>query len=441
MKYELDRGIVDDKTIKLGLGSNTVLRDDEFLFVIVEDPKDPIWSTYACLTRLLSHLPVGWEQHIFLSKAPEKVLKGRRKLNDKSEAWWNLVDDKKGGLKPAGKLGKNKPTSLFRSLAERCSFDNPERFTSRAARRTGISKMGKANVNQHLINQKARHNDTSTNKLYNDPHESSLASAAVALHYDVNEEKSSLSSIDMKEDFVSKKKSGFESLVENDLVLQEPASVPGSTLPVAPVLPTPVVSAPVVLEAAIVPAPVAPVSVQTQAPPPSGWYYQHPPPPADCQTVPVHPGYQQPVPPVYHQAAPPPNAYHPPPQQALTGPAYGYQYAPMPTAPPSYPSYGYPPPPPPTYPPPGPPVYAPPQPHAYPPTYHPGPVQHAPHHTYPPAPVQAPPAYHPHPSQYSAPQPTMPWPTPSEVPSHPPHPQQAPQAPPPIFYQHPPHGN
>jgi hypothetical protein len=425
MKYELDRGIVDDKMIQLGLGSNTVLRDDEFLFVIVEDPKDPIWSTYACLTRLMIHLPIGWQHHIFLSKAPEKILKGRRKLNDSSEAWWNLVDDKKGGLKPAGKLGKNKPTTLFRSLAERCKFDNPERFTSRAARRSGISQMGKAGVNQHLINQKARHSDTSTNKLYNDPHESSLADAAVALHYNDNEDKSSFSTIDVKEDFVRKKKSGFESLVQNDLVLPTPASVSSTTLSIAPVL-LPTFVAPVVLEPTVVPAPVAPVPVQTHAPPGPGWYYQPP--------QPTNTGYHQ-------EAAPQPHAYHPPPPQVPTGPAYGYQYAPAPTAQPPYPSYGYPPAPSHTYPPSGPPVYAPPPPQAYPPTYHPGPVHHAPHHTYPPAPVQAPPAYHPHPSQYPAPQSNMPWPTPSAVPSHPPHPQQAPQPPPPMYYQHPPHGN
>jgi hypothetical protein len=420
MKYELDRGIVDDKTMKLSLGSNTVLRDDDFLFVIVEDPKDPIWSTFACLTRLLSHLPAGWQQHIFLSKAPEKVLKGRRKMNDKSEAWWNLIDDKKGGLKPAGKLGKNKPTVLFRTLAERCKFDKPERFTSRAARRTGISKMGKANVNQHLINQKARHSDTSTNKLYNDPHESSLACAAVALHYDGNEENSSYSTIDVKDNFVTQKKTGFESLVENDLVLQAPASVPTATHPVVPVLSTPVVPTPGVLEPPLLPMPI------TQAPPASGWYY--------------------------HQAAPAPSAYHPTPQQAPPGPSYGYQYAPIPTAPPSqyvpiptappsYPSYGVGHPPPHMYPPSGAPVYTHPPSQAYPATYHQGPVQHPPpNYTYPPAPGPVPPVYHPNPSQYLAPQPIIAWQPTSQVSSHPPHPQQTPHAPPTMYYQQPPHG-
>ena len=186
MKYELERGLVDDKTLQLGLGAHRTLRDDEFVFVVVEDPKDPIWSSYA---RLLKHLPLPWKYHtICVNKAPQKVLKIRRRNNDFTEAWWDLVNDTKGGMKPAGKLGKNKPTTLFRDLAERCGFNNPQRFTSRAARRSGISQMGKANVNQHIINQKARHSDTSTNKLYNDPHETSLADAAVALHYHGNDD-------------------------------------------------------------------------------------------------------------------------------------------------------------------------------------------------------------------------------------------------------------
>jgi hypothetical protein len=99
------------------------------------------------------------------------------------QAHWDPVKDNKSGLKAAGKLGKNKPTEMFRALAHQCGFANAERFTSRSARRTGISLLGKSGVNQHVINQKARHSDTSTNALYNDPHESSLADAAVALHY------------------------------------------------------------------------------------------------------------------------------------------------------------------------------------------------------------------------------------------------------------------
>jgi hypothetical protein len=80
-------------------------------------------------------------------------------------------------------FGKNKPTEMFRALAHQFGFANAERFTSCSARRTGISLLGKSGANQHVINQKARHSDTSTNALYNNPHESLLADAAVALHY------------------------------------------------------------------------------------------------------------------------------------------------------------------------------------------------------------------------------------------------------------------
>jgi hypothetical protein len=181
--YEL-LGTNADKMRKLGLGSKTSLRIDPMLFVIVEDPNDPVWSTFACFHRIVDqHLPPGYQGHLFSKHAPEKVLRLRRKAGDLTEAHWDPVKDNKSGLKAAGKLGKNKPTEMFRALAHQCGFANAERFTSRSARRTGISLLGKSGVNQHVINQKARHSDTSTNALYNDPHESSLADAAVALHY------------------------------------------------------------------------------------------------------------------------------------------------------------------------------------------------------------------------------------------------------------------
>jgi hypothetical protein len=47
-------------------------------------------------------------------------------------------------------------------------------------------------VNQHIINLKAHHVDTSTNKLYNNPHETSRAAAATVLHYQGNNKGPSL---------------------------------------------------------------------------------------------------------------------------------------------------------------------------------------------------------------------------------------------------------
>jgi hypothetical protein len=40
-----------DKVKKLGLGSNTSLREEEFLYAIVEDPNDSVWSTFACTAQ------------------------------------------------------------------------------------------------------------------------------------------------------------------------------------------------------------------------------------------------------------------------------------------------------------------------------------------------------------------------------------------------------
>jgi hypothetical protein len=71
-----------DKVKKLGLGSNTSLREEEFLYAIVEDPNDPVWSTFACLDRHFQQFPDGHQGHIWVSRAPEKVLAKRRKKGD-----------------------------------------------------------------------------------------------------------------------------------------------------------------------------------------------------------------------------------------------------------------------------------------------------------------------------------------------------------------------
>ncbi len=93
------------------------------------------------------------------------------------------MSDNKSGVKAKEKLGKNKPTKMFRALAQRCGFTQAERFTSRSARCTGISMMAKSGVSQHILNQKARHSDMATNALYFDPHKLALADASIALHY------------------------------------------------------------------------------------------------------------------------------------------------------------------------------------------------------------------------------------------------------------------
>jgi hypothetical protein len=169
---------------KLGLGSNTELHSNPKLFTIYEDPNDPEWSTFACFHRIITqHCPADYKSHIFCKHAPEKVLKERCKVGDATEAHWDPVGDNKSGVKAAGKLGKNKPTKMFWSLAHPCAFANPDSFTARSACCTGITLMCKSGVNQHLMNAKARHSDTATNALYCDPHSDEYAEAAVALHY------------------------------------------------------------------------------------------------------------------------------------------------------------------------------------------------------------------------------------------------------------------
>jgi hypothetical protein len=46
-----------DKVKKLGLGSNTSLREEEFLCAIVKDPNDYNWSAFAFLDRHVRKFP------------------------------------------------------------------------------------------------------------------------------------------------------------------------------------------------------------------------------------------------------------------------------------------------------------------------------------------------------------------------------------------------
>ncbi len=71
-KYEL-LGTNADKMRKLALGSKTSFKFDAMLYVIVEDPNDPVWLTYACLHRIVTqHLPPGYTGHLFASALPIK---------------------------------------------------------------------------------------------------------------------------------------------------------------------------------------------------------------------------------------------------------------------------------------------------------------------------------------------------------------------------------
>jgi hypothetical protein len=168
-----------DKTSKLGLGSNnTSLREDEWLFVIVHDPNDEEFSAYSLLHKYIStHLPPGYTEHVFLHKAPMKVIKERRLLRNMSEANWTTGPH---GV-PKGKMGKNAPSEKFKAMAFRCNFEKPDTFTGRGARRTGITQLAKTQ-DPATVNLKSRHKSFQMNHLYQDPCDETKGNLMLAFH-------------------------------------------------------------------------------------------------------------------------------------------------------------------------------------------------------------------------------------------------------------------
>ncbi len=71
---------------KLALGSETSFKFDPILYVIVEDPNNPVWLTYACLHRIVTqHLPPGYTGHLFASALPIKscVIVAKQEISQK----------------------------------------------------------------------------------------------------------------------------------------------------------------------------------------------------------------------------------------------------------------------------------------------------------------------------------------------------------------------
>ena len=135
-----------DKSKKL-TSRNPYIRKSNGLHCIIDDPFDK-WSTYKCLDWYLDvYLAPGWEGELFLRSAKKPTLDKRRKEGnfyyaDDKQVQRNYTD--KNGMQFSvvgshGKIGKNHIVDIFKGLAERCGFVNPERFTGRAARRCGIS--------------------------------------------------------------------------------------------------------------------------------------------------------------------------------------------------------------------------------------------------------------------------------------------------------------
>ena len=165
--------------------------------MIVEDHEDE-WSTYKLLRMYIAraHYP-GWTGLLFMRKCPAKYLK-KRQSNVNAEAIKNKVATytaHQGDCSPRskgkmagtckGKMGISFPSIIYKRLAHRCGFINPDKFTGRSARRSGISKLVNAGVAGKIINQMARHTVDTTNHLYQELHDATYQSALTASHYTV----------------------------------------------------------------------------------------------------------------------------------------------------------------------------------------------------------------------------------------------------------------
>ena len=310
-QYEM-KGTNADKVMTLGLGSKTCLRDESGIHMITENPKDPIWSTYSLLRRLLTyHLPVGYKLQIFLKKAPKSEISRRRAKGDLTEAWWNT--SAKEPWKALGKIGKNQPTKMFRAMALRANFTHPENFMARSARRTGITQAAKSGMDPLVLAEKSRHQSIQTNHLYQDPNDETLAKANTALHYhgDDDEEDSkpaaAPSNISIPPSFQAALDLMLSQHHQNQLSM-----APASQYPQFPAPP------PVALNPQFLAPPGAPQRQYHHAPPDfHQQQYLAPPPPMNPYAHQPHyssqyPGYSYPQQHQQYLAPPPPPASAPP---------------------------------------------------------------------------------------------------------------------------------
>ena len=328
------KGTHDDKMHKLGLGNNnSTVREDLFLQVIVEDKNDIEWSTYALFTRMINkHFPPGYQGHIFLHKAPQKVIDKRLKKNppDCTQAGWDLRTEGKYKGKAHGKIGRDHPTILFRNMAKRCGFIKPERFTSRSARRAGITGLNRdKNLNPHIVNAASRHKDAATNSLYYDPHGDDVAAKATCFFYkgdsrkDDDEKKSLVVPYKIK----AEEKATPEQ-VASSMGMQPYVPHPHSNPVQPPLVPSNLVHAPVPMyqhhHQPMMQYPPAPQPVYSSYPPPMPQYVAAPPvygaqmmhSQAHTTTMMQYPPQQQPMAPYPVTSMPPPPPqpmYHQPP--------------------------------------------------------------------------------------------------------------------------------
>jgi hypothetical protein len=101
----------------------------------------------------------------FNRRAPEKILKERRKLG-----MTHVIYIHKNYKWSADYMNKE-----VRELAIQCDFNNAEYWTMRSGCRQNITKMQAGNVSNGLILQSGRHKLVSTSALYQDPNQQALA--------------------------------------------------------------------------------------------------------------------------------------------------------------------------------------------------------------------------------------------------------------------------
>jgi hypothetical protein len=188
-------GTNEDKSKKLSM-SNVFVRDDDLPAIIVDDPDDPL-STCKLLDLWIGKvLPRGWQGYIFLHPAPKKIIKMRQAAAKKlvqpgcpyPPVHLGHTDIRPGDAHvPKGKIGVNYPNVLFKALAHRCHFVNPEHFTGRAARRSGISKMVNAKIPKEVINEMSRHSFDDTNAIYQEFTNGTYQEALTSTHYSVQQ--------------------------------------------------------------------------------------------------------------------------------------------------------------------------------------------------------------------------------------------------------------
>lgn len=166
------KGSAEDRTLKLST-KNTAIREDNGLQRIVEDPDDP-YSTYKLIKYLWKHhLPEGWTGFMFLRPASVKTMDTRKETGATFTA----------DIGKRGKYGKNQPSAIFKRLAHRCGFENPDRFTGRGARRTGLSNSVKGGTDYMTNMAKGRHSGVAVHSAYMDVDTEKQQVALQSLHY------------------------------------------------------------------------------------------------------------------------------------------------------------------------------------------------------------------------------------------------------------------